>query len=266
MSGFFNVSEKFYSIQGEGVTVGMPAYFMRLQSCNLCCGGPKASLLKAGKATWYCDTEPVWRQGTKQTFDQVIADWKEEGVYQRILNGQINVIWTGGEPTLPKHRKAIKQFCDYIKLTEPASFMVNEIETNGTLDWEIEGFYFNKEVKEVPGCIHACIHQVNCSPKLANSGMDAALRINPKAIQMVKNHHNGWFKFVISTEEDIKEFEDEFIKPFDIPASRVIIMPGVDNLADLPERTKFLFEMTKKYGYRGITRQHILAWNKTTGC
>jgi len=42
-------------------------------------------------------------------------------------------------------------------------------------------------------------------------------------------------------------------------------MPGVDNREDLAERTRFLFEMTKKYGYRGVTRQHILAWNRVTG-
>ena len=105
-------------------------------------------------------------------------------------------------------------------------------------------------------------HQINCSPKLANSGISEKIRIVPEAIKQIKSHANSYFKFVISTEDDVKEIKETYIQPFDIHYSKVIIMPGVDNRNDLPERTAFLFEMTKKYGYRGITRQHILAWNK----
>ena len=95
--------------------------------------------------------------------------------------------------------------------------------------------------------------------------MAESMRIVPKAIEQIKAHCEGYFKFVISSEKDIHEMQNTYIKPFDISASRVIIMPGVDNRKDLPERTAFLFEMTKKYGYRGVTRQHILAWDKVTG-
>jgi len=33
------ISEHFYSLQGEGKTMGVPAIFIRLQACNLMCGG-----------------------------------------------------------------------------------------------------------------------------------------------------------------------------------------------------------------------------------
>ena len=33
------ISEVFYSIQGEGKTVGIPSVFIRLGGCNLMCGG-----------------------------------------------------------------------------------------------------------------------------------------------------------------------------------------------------------------------------------
>ena len=52
------VSEYFYSLQGEGITMGIPAFFIRLTGCNLMCGGKgveKDGLMRDG-ATWICDT------------------------------------------------------------------------------------------------------------------------------------------------------------------------------------------------------------------
>lgn len=267
---YFNLSEKFYSVQCEGITTGVPAYFMRLQSCNLSCGTKNNSKdigdllgkeIEGRKCTWVCDTIAVWRQGNKITFDQVLEDWKQEGVLDGILDGVIHIIWTGGEPSLPKHRRAIKAFVDYLRELYPENRIFNEIETNGTLNWDPEGFYFFNHKKKVPGLID----QINCSPKLANSGMEEKFRINPDAINMIQEHPNHWFKFVISTEEDIDEIHQDFVKPFNINRSRIILMPGVDCLADLSERTRFVFEMTKKYGYRGISRSHILSWDRCTG-
>ena len=40
-------------------------------------------------------------------------------------------------------------------------------------------------------------------------------------------------------------------------------MPGLDDVADFEERTQFCLEMAKKYKFRGLTRLHIAAWNKT---
>jgi hypothetical protein len=40
-------------------------------------------------------------------------------------------------------------------------------------------------------------------------------------------------------------------------------MPGLDDAANFEERTQFCLEMAKKYRFRGLTRLHIAAWNKT---
>ena len=261
----FNVSERFYSLQCEGATSGVPSYFIRLQSCNLCCGGPMGQLLKEGKATWWCDTEPVWRKGTKQSFDEIINDWKEEGIYDRIINGLIHIIWTGGEPTLPRHVRAIFAWNDYINELEPGNRIYNEIETNGTL-CPMEGFYHDKTGEfNSPHKKRYIIDQINCSPKLSNTGESADIRINEPSIRQIQRHNNHWFKFVISNEEDIDEIKETYLKPFDIDITRVIIMPGVSERKHLAERTRFLFEMSKKYGYRAVTRSHILAWDQVTG-
>jgi hypothetical protein len=76
-------------------------------------------------------------------------------------------------------------------------------------------------------------------------------------------HRNYQFKFVISTEDDVKEIFRDFIEPFNIPLKNVVCMPGMDSRADFHERTQFVFEMAKKYKFRGMSRMHISAWDKT---
>jgi organic radical activating enzyme len=267
------ISSDFYTIQGEGISSGIPAYFVRLGICNLTCGMSRAftnmllkeqsledgeifegDLHKEGKATWTCDSTSQWLwRGENKEFDYLINRWKEEGVYEDIKNGLVHVIWTGGEPTIKGHQEAIVNFFKYWERAEPKFLDVrkifNEIETNGT------------NVIDSPLFPH--ISQINCSPKLANSGMTEKQRINPEAIKRIMQHLNYQFKFVISTEDDVKEMFRDFVEPFKIPLKNVVCMPGLDDAADFEERTRFCLEMAKKYKFRGLTRLHIAAWNKT---
>ena len=125
----------------------------------------------------------------------------------------------------------------------------NEIETNGTV-------YIDEPLFKI-------IDQINCSPKLSNSGMTEKQRIVPAAIKRIMEHNNYQFKFVISTEDDIKEMFRDFIKPFNIPLKNVCCMPGMDSQEQFHERTQWVLEMAKKYKFRGLTRLHISAWDKT---
>lgn len=272
------ISQSFFSVQAEGITSGVPAYFIRFSGCNLSCGmsaknisalkkylndNPDVSgnsdldreygdLLKDGKATWVCDSISVWLNGKDVSNEEMEQRMIDDEILDRILTGSVHIIWTGGEPTMPHHQKSIIEFIDYLEDKYPNAEIFSEIETNGSL-----------EVKEI--LYEYYIDQINCSAKLANSGMSEKKRINDGAIKQIKNHDNHWFKFVISVEEDIKEIQNDYLVPFGIPDDRVIIMPGVDNLDDLSERTRFLFEMSKKYGYRGVTRSQVLAYNRVTG-
>ena len=56
------------------------------------------------------------------------------------------------------------------------------------------------------------LDQINCSVKLANSGMPKNRRISPGALERIMSHDNYWFKFVISTEDCLKEIEEDFLK------------------------------------------------------
>jgi organic radical activating enzyme len=266
------ISSDFYSIQGEGISSGIPSYFVRLGICNLTCGMSrkfanqltkdksledgeifKGDLELEGKATWTCDSTSQWLwRGVEQDFQYLIDRWKEQGIYEDIKNRLIHIIWTGGEPTIKGHQEAIVNFHKYwksIDLSVDLTTAYYEIDTNGTI--YIEDALFKD------------LDQINCSPKLSNSGMTKKQRINPDAIKRIMEHSNYQFKFVISTEDDVSEVFRDFIIPFNIPLKNVVCMPGLDSQTDFHERTQFVLEMAKKYKFRGLTRLHISAWDKT---
>ena len=268
------ISSDFYSVQGEGKSSGVPSYFVRLGICNLTCGMSRAfannllkeksledgeifegDLHKEGKATWTCDSTSQWLwRGEDKDFQYLIDRWKEQDVYDDIKNGTIHIIWTGGEPTIKGHQEAICNFTNYWNQYDFQNERTGiqayyEIETNGTV--YIEDALFKD------------LDQINCSPKLANSGMTEKQRINPEAIKRIMEHPNYQFKFVISTEDDVKELFRDFVKPFNIPLKNVVCMPGLDDAANFEERTQFVLEMAKLYRFTGLTRLHIAAWNKT---
>lgn len=283
------ISSDFYSVQGEGISTGIPSYFIRLGLCNLNCGMSrkftnelfksksledgeifKGDLELEGKATWTCDSTSQWLwRGENKEFQYLIDRWKEQGIYNDIKNGTIHIIWTGGEPTIKGHQEAIVNFHKYWLLqVDPSTTLpgkeyawrlpendlivrhnYNEIETNGTVVIEDDLFKI--------------IDQINCSPKLSNSGLPSKQRIIPGAIERIMEHSNYQFKFVISTEDDVKEIFRDFIVPFNIPLKNVICMPGMDSQEQFHERTQFVMEAAKTYKFRGMSRMHISAWDKT---
>lgn len=269
------ISSDFFSVQGEGISTGIPSYFVRLANCNLTCGMSRlftnklmkektledgeifiGDLEEEGKATWTCDSTSQWLyRGKNEDFQYLIDRWKEQGIYDDIKNGTIRIIWTGGEPTIKKHQEAIINFYKYWLQQDGMEFPYDfndsyaEIETNGTI-------YIQPDLS-------SCLSQINCSPKLSNSGMTEKQRIVPEAINRIMEHPNYQFKFVVSNEEDIEEIFETFITPFNIPLKNVVCMPGMDSQEQFHERTQWCLEMAKKYKFRGLTRLHISAWDKT---
>lgn len=266
------ISSDFYSVQGEGISTGIPSYFIRLGLCNLNCGMSrkftnelfksksledgeifKGDLELEGNASWTCDSTSQWLwRGENKEFQYLIDQWKEQGIYKDIKNGNIHLIWTGGEPTL--HQESIINFTNYWAVQEqrpivPPFNTFYEIETNGTI-WIQDRLFW-------------ILDQINCSPKLSNSGMTEKQRINPDAIKRIMEHSNYQFKFVISNENDINEIFNNFIEPFNIPLKNIVCMPGMDSQEQFHERTQFVMEMAKKYKFRGMSRMHISAWDKT---
>jgi organic radical activating enzyme len=259
------ISEMFYSVQGEGPSTGIPAVFIRLTHCDLSCGVSRKKMNELIKddtiqpntriesdlpdATWVCDSIPVWKQGKQWEFSEVIGYFKNNNIYDDICLGNIHIVWTGGEPTIKQHQESIYNFYSFISQCLINPYM--EIETNGRN-------YIEQKLFLV-------LNQINCSPKLSNSGMTEKQRIVPESIQRIMQHRNYNFKFVVSNENDIEEAFVSYIYRFNIPIKNVLFMPGMDKQEQYFERTNWILEMAKKYKFRALSRLHIASWGDVTG-
>jgi 7-carboxy-7-deazaguanine synthase len=99
------ITEIFFSLQGEALTVGIPTTFIRLTGCPLRCQ--------------YCDTEYAFSGGEWMSFDDILQ--------QVAANQTRYVTVTGGEPLVQKPcLELLTQLCD-------AGYKVS-LETSGALD------------------------------------------------------------------------------------------------------------------------------------
>lgn len=222
---FLNISEDgvFFSLQGEGNTMGELSCFLRLNGCNL-------------KCVW-CDTKYTWsdkekiKWSCKKTKENIEKAWKCVN-----KNKTKRLVITGGEPLI--QQEGIKNL---IKIMPEWNI---EIETNGTI----------LPAKEILKRV-----QINCSPKLNNSGNPKKLRINDEVIKTLKNA-NTFFKFVASSPSDIDEIEKEFINKFSIDINRVIIMPQGINSEEIKNNALKIVEKVKEKGYKLMGRLHCEIW------
>lgn len=247
MSKTLKVSEAFYSIQGEGFTVGKPAYFLRLTDCNLLCGGKgtiKDKQLHSG-AKWRCDSIEEWTTGNNKSFEDIIELFGRN-FFTNLVEGKAHLVITGGEPLL--QMDALEYFVEFIFLHTGGSAFI-EIETNGTI--------------KPSHLLQEWVSLWNVSPKLSNSGMVGKFRINEKAITTLSSL-TSIFKFVVFDAEDVEELFQEWA--FTIQENRrVYLMPAADNQAELIRVSKWLIEVCKEYGFNFGTRLQISIYNRKTG-
>ena len=117
---YYNVVEKFVSINGEGQRSGELAVFIRLAKCNLRCN--------------YCDT--MWANEE----NVCVTPMTKEDIYNYILDTKVkNITLTGGEPLLDIE---VKELIEYI--VKDSSLLL-EIETNGSIDLNL----FRLDVKNL---------------------------------------------------------------------------------------------------------------------
>lgn len=230
---FLRISEMFSNtIQGEGITSGVPAMFMRLQYCTLACK--------------WCDTLEVWKQGNPYSIKEVLKILKERRVVSSLKSGH-HLIITGGSPL--KQEESLKYFID--------EFIVK---FNFKPFIEIEN-----ECVLMPQHIIPFVDLWNNSPKLSNSGMKKELRYKPNVIKKTASLNNSIFKFVVSNNEDWKEIKKDFIDSDLIARDQIILMPEGQNQEELNRSREFVVKLAIKNNVSFSDRLHITLWDKKTG-
>lgn len=118
------VKEIFYSLQGEGYNAGRPAIFVRFSGCNLWSG---REIDRDKSQCFFCDTNFVGGYSyTENTLaEKIISMWQGDG--------QMFVVFTGGEPTLQLKDSLLSLIRQ--KLGKDKRVVNFAIETNGTTDF-----------------------------------------------------------------------------------------------------------------------------------
>ena len=234
--------EIFHTLQGEGVSMGLPSVFIRSSLCNLHCS--------------WCDTAYTWNwENTPWEHEDAKKFKKSECTVELSATETAdivssypcrNVILTGGEPLLQQDGWAAL-------IAELRSRNVDyrfEVETNGT---------------QLPdSSLASAIDQWNVSAKLSNSNNAEKLRINAEAMQFFAQQENAWFKFVIQSEQDLTEVQ-QLEKRFNLPRQKILLMPEGRDEQALQSRRLWLADICRDHGYRFSDRLHIQLWGSKRG-
>ncbi len=244
------VSEYFYSLQGEGRTMGVPAIFLRLTGCNLICGGQgaqKDGVLRDG-ATWICDTMAVWMRGESYDFADLLQILEEKVDFLRRLRAGVHLVVTGGEPLLQQARLlAFLQFLEEKYALRP----IVEIETNATV---------------LPMAdLDERVHYWNVSPKLSNSGMPEQRRRLVEVMHWFSENPKTMLKFVLRTVVDWAEIEREWVQEGLAKRSQIVLMPAAAEREDLQTLLETIAQICIREQVRMSSRLHIEIWNQKTG-
>lgn len=226
--------EIFYTLQGEGVSTGAPAIFVRLSTCNLHC-------------TW-CDTPYTWNwegtswkttRGEKFKKEDVIIEYSPDQVWEKLQNHPCQrLVITGGEPLIQQQELA--QLISKL----PLDWAI-EVETNGTLI-----------PHELPGDRGI---QYNVSLKLAHSGNSETQALKPKSIQWFADNETSYFKFVVASDADLESVQS-LQKTYGILADRIILMPEGTSSSTLRTKLPDVAEWCIQHGYRLSDRLHVHIW------
>jgi 7-carboxy-7-deazaguanine synthase len=222
------VSEIFYSLQGEGMLVGMPSVFVRLAGCPLRCR--------------WCDTRYAWDYSAGQ-------DLEPDQIVEQVDRWPCNfVVLTGGEPMVGPDLSIRAGFADLTHRLKTAGKHIT-IETAGVL--------FLPDL--------AC-DLMSISPKLAFQMEDAeSVGSDLQAIRRLIQAYPYQLKFVVESPEEITEIRRALSALGPVATERVMLMPQAATRGQLEDRSPMVAQLCKEAGLRFGPRLHIQLWSDQRG-
>ncbi|HEY7305107.1 MAG TPA: 7-carboxy-7-deazaguanine synthase QueE [Bryobacteraceae bacterium] len=224
------IAEIFYSIQGEGMLVGVPSVFVRTSGCNLRC-------------TW-CDTPYTsWQpEGQNLSLDEIV---ESIGAFRAS-----HVVVTGGEPMIAPEIVQLTA-----NLREAGQHIT--IETAGTIYAPVACDLMSISPK-----------LANSTPwdreKSRWASQHDRLRYQPEVLRRLMAGYRYQLKFVVAQPGDLAEIE-AIQSDLQVPSSRIMLMPEGTRPAVIQDRGRWLAEICKSTGYRYSPRLHIDLWGDKRG-
>jgi 7-carboxy-7-deazaguanine synthase len=236
-----NVCEIFYSISGEGPTIGIPAVFLRLSKCNFSC-----SWTTNGKIQ-YCDTQYAKSSGKIMDFFKITNEIVKQ--VKKVGGNKFIIIFTGGEPTLQA-----KQLYEY--LSTPLISPSPEYFTSGVdfIDIESNGTLPILPPKEFRRWFQFFRHYV-VSPK-----PETPIN-NLKILSKIKN---VYFKFVYDG-SNINFIKNSIMEMEVIKRDHIYLMSAGTTYEELHDLDLETIELCKNYGFMFTPRLQSYLWGKKRG-
>lgn len=224
------IAEIFYSIQGEGILLGVPSVFVRTSGCNLRCA--------------WCDTPYTsWEpEGENLSLDEIAA--------RIAVFPASHIVITGGEPLIAP------EIVDLTRKLHACGTHIT-IETAGTVYAAVECDLMSISPK-----------LSNSTPRERDDGKWAArhdrLRYQPDVLKRLIAAYPYQLKFVVSSPRDLAEIS-AIRNDLHAPASNIVLMPEGTDRNVLRERGLWLAETCKAEGFRYSPRLHIDLWGPVRG-
>lgn len=288
------VAEIFYSIQGEGLWVGVPSVFLRTFGCNFSCRGfgmPKGKLstepddiasefLPLNPDVKYnelplaltgCDSYASWHPKFKSLspvmdVEKVVVEIELsrldscDGI-KPFATGSIHLVITGGEPLLGWQR-AYPELLDKVFAL---GYRHITFETNGTQEISDEFADYMLRNQIINGGMEGSI-TFSVSPKLGCSGESREDALRPEIVESYQRFGTVYLKFVIANFEDMLDVV-YFVNAYREAGwkGEVYLMPcgGDTDLYNMnaPE----VADLAMKFGYRYSPRLQVDLYDNAWG-
>jgi 7-carboxy-7-deazaguanine synthase len=225
------IAEIFYSVQGEGLLVGVPSAFVRTTGCPLRC-------------VWCDSPYTSWQpEGETLSVDQILA---------RIAGYPTKyTVVTGGEPMVAA---GIDTLCRRLR------------DAGHHLTIETAAVSFSPVACDLASLSPKLSNSI---PHLRDGGRHALKhdeqRLRPDVIRAFMGHCDYQLKFVIEGEQDIGEVLALLDRLPPVVPDRVLLMPQGVTTDALRERGPWIAELCKRHGFRFCPRLHIDLFGNTRG-
>jgi 7-carboxy-7-deazaguanine synthase len=226
------VNEIFYSVQGEGIQVGLPTVFIRLQGCNF--------LENGGRGCSWCDTTYAQSKegGKEMSIEEILKEVKK---LLPIPDGWIYI--TGGEPLIQS-----QELGKLVSILYNKGYLIS-IGTNGSLPFPSWG----NDV--ITWCVDI---------KCPSSGMELM-----SSEEWFNYSARAQIKFVVAKERDL-EFVREVLSRNSNRAAAVLVSPMIPNnwngdTRDINAWFQEVVEFCKEQNVRFSLQAHKMIWGNKKG-